>query len=92
VHLPFRAVCRTKIAPQKIVMRTNTPNSQSFHTVAHVQLLEHLTGSAIVRGVRGIVYVTAALVITQYIGTALFFLPIVVGQIAASTLIDVLGE
>jgi uncharacterized membrane protein YdcZ (DUF606 family) len=38
------------------------------------------------------VYVTAALVITQYIGTALFFLPIVVGQIAASTLIDVLGE
>jgi uncharacterized membrane protein YdcZ (DUF606 family) len=43
-------------------------------------------------GVIGIVYVTAALVSTQYIGTALFFLPIVVGQIAASTLIDVLGE
>lgn len=45
----------------------------------------------LVAGVIGLAYVTCSLILIGYIGTALFFLPSVVGQIICSSFIDVVG-
>jgi transporter family-2 protein len=65
---------------------TDEPNKLPFLLMATKPRWFHL-----LPGLIGLVYVTGALVMTAYIGTALFFLPLVIGQISGSTFLDIRG-